>query len=283
MIRLRVRYGEASLAAKSVPGRRAFGVPERGPFDAPSAWLANLVLGNVEDAAVVELAMASIEIEALAPVLLCIHGAPCPIGDGTLSPALVGLGSGDRLAIGQPTQGCRAILALEGGAIETDGGFRPGRPRAPTQAGMIARLASSEWRGPVRFVPGPEADRFDIGAFEAAEFRVDPQSNRVGVRLVGPALTSSPEMASRPTAPGVIQIARGGQPIVIGPDGPTVGGYPRIGVVARCDLAKVAQARPGDLLSFKVIEVEEARRLSLTSRENAERRARQARTALGPI
>ena len=57
-------------------------------------------------------------------------------------------------------------------------------------------------------------------------------------------------MLSDGLLPGAVQVPAGGQPIVIMPDGPTTGGYPKPGVVASADVRLVAQARPGTRIRF---------------------------------
>ncbi len=82
----------------------------------------------------------------------------------------------------------------------------------------------------------------------AQERSLDPRIHR---RLSDPTLTPHPaEILSEPVLPGSIQVPAGGQPIVTMPDGPTVGGYPKIAVVDPADLWTVAQCRPGRSLRF---------------------------------
>jgi allophanate hydrolase subunit 2 len=68
--------------------------------------------------------------------------------------------------------------------------------------------------------------------------------------------------ADRPSAPaciGTVQLPAGGEPIVLLCDGPTVGGYARIGVVATADVGQLAQRRPGEVVRFQPIDLTEAR------------------------
>jgi len=85
-----------------------------------------------------------------------------------------------------------------------------------------------------------------------AGWTVRADSNRIGVRLDGPALARSrdDELPSEPTLPGAVQVPHDGQPIVLGPDAPVTGGYPVIAVVHRDDLSVAAQLRPGDTVRF---------------------------------
>ena len=76
-------------------------------------------------------------------------------------------------------------------------------------------------------------------------------SDRVGVRLDGPALERSRqgELPSEAVLPGALQVPPDGRPILFGPDAPVTGGYPVIAVVTALDRA--AQLRPGDRLRFR--------------------------------
>ena len=104
----------------------------------------------------------------------------------------------------------------------------------------------------IRVTRGPHADRFaDPDALSRGAYVVSERSDRSGTRLVGPPLTASEgEILSYGLAPGAIQVPRGGEPIVALADGGTTGGYPVIAVVIAADIGSVAQALPGDRLSF---------------------------------
>jgi allophanate hydrolase subunit 2 len=105
---------------------------------------------------------------------------------------------------------------------------------------------------PIRF--GPRADWFTDAArqlLETAVWTVRPDSDRVGVRLAGPALERARpgELPSEPTLPGALQVPGDGRPILFGPDAPVTGGYPVLAVVL--DLGPAAQLRPGDEVRFR--------------------------------
>jgi len=100
----------------------------------------------------------------------------------------------------------------------------------------------------VLVVPGPDLDCFAPAALEtllASEFLVDARSDRVGIRLSGPALARVGDDlgVSGPMVRGAIQVPSSGAPIVLGPDHPTTGGYPVLAVVAVASLG-VLGARP---------------------------------------
>jgi biotin-dependent carboxylase-like uncharacterized protein len=105
----------------------------------------------------------------------------------------------------------------------------------------------------LRVMPGPEYEQFTISAREllwSAPWRVTPQSNRMGSRLGGPELKRrrAVDMLSAGVIPGTIQVPPSGQPIILMGDAQTTGGYPRIGVVIRADLWKLAQTPLGGTL-----------------------------------
>jgi biotin-dependent carboxylase-like uncharacterized protein len=116
--------------------------------------------------------------------------------------------------------------------------------------------------GPIRFVAGPDLRHLPAGAvaaLEAAAWTVDGASDRMGVRLAGPPLAPGAEILSHPLVPGAIQVPSGGLPIAMLVDGPTVGGYPVVGVVPRAELPRLGQLRPGDRVAFAAIDADEAR------------------------
>lgn len=101
----------------------------------------------------------------------------------------------------------------------------PGRP---------TRLIGSAY--PFRVIAGPESIPGALEALMLADHRISPASNRVGTRLDGPALPTAPGTgSSRPMVRGAIELPPDGHPIVLGPEHPTTGGYPVIGVIATAD------------------------------------------------
>src|SRR5690606_3049013 len=89
---------------------------------------------------------------------------------------------------------------------------------------------------------------------------VSPDSNHIGIRLNGPALTNySPKhVLSRGIGIGAIEIIPSGQPIVLHRGRGVTAGYPIIGVVTTVDLSMLGQVRPGDTVKFIYITIEEA-------------------------
>jgi biotin-dependent carboxylase-like uncharacterized protein len=108
---------------------------------------------------------------------------------------------------------------------------------------------------PIRVVPGPDLDRFDPAALQAlldGGFTVDARSDRVGIRLIGSPLACIGEETgwSVPMVRGAIQVPPDGQPIVLGPDHPTTGGYPVLATVVRADVGALAARPVGAMIRF---------------------------------
>jgi allophanate hydrolase subunit 2 len=112
--------------------------------------------------------------------------------------------------------------------------------------------------GQLRVIPGPHWAAFTEAArkhFESQPYQVTPQSDRMGIRLKGPALMleQAMELVSEATVFGTVQVPPDGQPIVLMADRQSAGGYPKIGYVASADLPLLAQAMPGDELRFEAV------------------------------
>ena len=104
-------------------------------------------------------------------------------------------------------------------------------------------------------IPGPRADWFDLDALLRASWRVSAASNRIGTRLEGPPLerVRREELLSEGVVTGALQVPPGGQPILLGPDHPTTGGYPVVAVVCDADLPRAAQLAPGSTVQFSIV------------------------------
>ena len=141
------------------------------------------------------------------------------------------LRSGDRLPLGDAP------------AIDVDAPRAPGWWLAPE-----ADLAAD---APIRYVPAEDAGI----ALSEGEWRIDPRSDRQGLRLDGtPLPVDGAERISAPVAPGTIQLPPDGRPIVLLADAQTVGGYLRLGHVVAADLPRLAQRRAGDRLRFAAVD-----------------------------
>lgn len=170
---------------------------------------------------------------ALPPVL----GSRATYLAAALGPLPRSLLSGDDLPLGEAALGVEAA----------------GRRVAPPAYGRSARA-----------IAGPHDGRFgdeSVSAFFAAPFTVLPESDRMGVRLSGPALVPPAEdLLTCGIVAGSVQVPRGGAPIVLLADHQTTGGYPIIATVIHADLGIVAQSGPGEYLRFERVTAGQAHR-----------------------
>jgi len=272
-------------------GYRRFGVPPGGAFDQESYLLGCALAGCEAGSLAIELSNAAVEIAFMAATRLSVLGAETIIEvDPDPGPQAADIRSippnsafdvsrGASLRIAAPRQGLRVYLCVAGGWIP-DGIDSPlarsgsrlsaGEALDHTEAspsGTIQRLAdppSSLRDGPIRVLPIPNSKLQTPNS----ELTISHSSDRTGIRLDGLEPVAIEEHPSEPACPGAIQITPSGQLIVIGPDGPTIGGYPKVGVVCSADLDRLAHLRPGQEVKFAEIDLETARRL------DAEREAR---------
>ena len=138
----------------------------------------------------------------------------------------------------------------------------PARGAGVELAGRV--IAPPSYDGPVRAVAGPHDDRFDgtsVARFFTSAYVVLAESDRMGVRLDGPAIPPREgELLTCGIVSGAIQVPSGGAPIVLLADHQTTGGYPIIATVVTADLGRVAQATAGEELRFSRVTMEAASR-----------------------
>jgi antagonist of KipI len=114
---------------------------------------------------------------------------------------------------------------------------------------------------------GPQARWFGDELYAAA-YQVTEESNRMGLRLRGPAIASpAGHMVTEGVPLGAVQIPPEGQPIVLFVEHQTTGGYPKPANVISADLWRVGQLRPRDEVRFSRVTMEEA--LELLRRQEA--------------
>jgi biotin-dependent carboxylase-like uncharacterized protein len=272
----------ASLQDRGRHGWRRWGVPISGPMDRHSAACANRLLDNERGSPVIELLSQGAKFEVLENVWVAICGAAteCSIPAWRAHRAAVG----EIISVRHCRAGMWSYLAVEGGFAE-DPIFgsasyyaranlgrkleknaileRQANTRFQLPGGVSGRVASwtDRWdftQSPkIRVFPGPQWKSFSLAdreVFLTESWKVSPRSDRVGYRLEGPTLKADPaEIDSEAVRLGSIQVPENGQPIITMPDGPTVGGYPKIALVDELDLPWVAQSRPGQSVRFQLL------------------------------
>jgi KipI family sensor histidine kinase inhibitor len=268
-------------------GHRARGVPLSGAADAFALRMVNALVGNAENAAALEFTLTGPDLKFSHDTVIALGGAKFgkfPLWQPMKAPA------GATLSLGPARRGCRGYLAIAGGFAVPEvlgssstylraglGGYEGRAMRAGDRLSVaeVKREVVGHWHIDERILPayspspelrvvrGAQAGEFGRALFEA-EFRVTPQSDRMGVRLHGPALARSvsTDLASTTVVPGTVQIPPDGHPIVLMADAQTIGGYPQAAHVITVDLPLLAQLRPGDAVRFREITLAEAHRLA---------------------
>jgi biotin-dependent carboxylase-like uncharacterized protein len=284
-------------------GRRgvaAVGVPAAGPADPVSFDLANRLVGNAARAGTLELTGGGTRLRCLGEShVAVVGGAPEVRVDGSPAPAgqLLPLAAGQVLDVGRQHGGCRSYVSVAGGFFGPEwfgsaaSDELTGLGAGPLTAGAV--LQAGAWTPPLgdhllagwatdvdtsspvelRVVPGPHAEQFDgdaLARLGAAVFVVEPASNRVGLRLRAapgaPALRGGPGgggLDSQGVVTGAVQVPPDGDPVVLGPDHATLGGYPVVAVVASADHGRLGQCAPGTrvhLVPVTADDADEARR-----------------------
>jgi urea carboxylase len=290
---------------QDLPGRIGYwqvGVPPSGPMDAVSFRAANIAVGNPEGAPALEATLSGPSLRFTAETVVAVTGAGVPlfVDDVTVpmwEPIVVPAGGVLRVGAAEGP-GIRTYLAIRGGldvpaylgsaSTFTLGGFGGHGGRAlvggdvlrPGTAGDAAPAPIYPARRPhltghwqLAVTEGPHAapeffTREDIDELYAAEYRVQVNSARTGVRLSGPrprwARTDGGEAGLHPSnihdtpyAVGALDFT-GDTPVLLGPDGPSLGGFVCPVVVASGDLWKLGQLRPGDTVRFVPVREEDA-------------------------
>lgn len=276
-------------------GYQQYGVPVAGAMDSFALRAANLLVGNDQTAACLEMAFLGPTLTVLADTAIAVTGAdfavqrngrPLPLWRTVLVQA------GDTLVFGGARHGCYGYLAVAGGidvpvVMGSRATYLRGRlgglaGRALQTGDVIHSLPAAATREEkifapeyipaystpivVRAVPGPQEDYFTPAAVETfftALYRVTKQADRMGYRLEGPQLAhrERADIISDGVSLGAVQVPGHGMPIVMMADRQTTGGYPKIATVISCDIGRLAQARPGAAVRFQRVTVTQAQEL----------------------
>lgn len=265
-------------------GLSHFGIAQGGPVDDYSYCWANHLIGNRPNSPTLEITLGQVELLIHDTCQLAIAGGELgarldgqPISNWSSFVAR----SGQTLTFSLAKNGLRSYLAIKGGfdvpeqlgscaTVMRDGlgGLSNGQPlvegdvlhfhhhpisQKPVQ--MTFRY-KPDYNLPLtlRVIEGYQVNDFDrdeIARFYQQEFEVSQLIDRMGYRLTGGQITPpSSEYLSEGIALGSIQIPPNGEPIILLNDRQTIGGYPKFGCVARIDLPRLAQSKPGQKVKF---------------------------------
>ncbi|MFW2830555.1 urea carboxylase [Sphingomonas sp. ID0503] len=300
---IRVVAGGTATTVQDWPGRQglwAIGVPPSGPMDDRSFRLGNLLLGNPEGTAGLEVTVTGPTLSFNAPARLCLMGADFGAkldGVAVERGVPIDVAAGQTLALGRVSGGGMRGYILFAGGLDIapylgshstfELGQFGGHAARRLLAGDTLHLGGAEtgtavvpealpslgtsWTIRVLYGPHGAPDFFTAGDIEeivAADWQVHYNSNRTGVRLIGPkphwARTDGGEAGLHPSnihdnpyAIGAVDFT-GDMPIILGPDGPSLGGFVCPFVIIAADRWKIGQLSPGDRLRFVPVTAEDA-------------------------
>ncbi|MEK5230433.1 biotin-dependent carboxyltransferase family protein [Lysinibacillus sp. FSL K6-0232] len=273
-----------------------YGISASGAMDKLSLRIGNILVGNHDDEAAIEITLMGPHLKFLESGIIAITGADIEAklnGEPVPLWTSIKVEKGDELTFGFATgYGCRAYIAIAGGvdvpvvlgskSTSLRAGFGGINGKALQSKDIISigdtvdvsvgRIVPVEYRPnfskhrPIRFILGPQADEFETTELEkfcTSSYKVLNESDRMGFRLEGVSISHKvgPDIISDYITMGSIQIPGNGQPIVLMADCQMTGGYTKIGVVTDVDLPYLAQKKPGDTICFEKINIEEAQQL----------------------
>jgi biotin-dependent carboxylase-like uncharacterized protein len=270
-------------------GRLRDGMSWKGPADPLAARVANAIVGNEPNAGTIEVVALPLQMVPSTEILVCVTGATANVtADGATVPqwAPVRISANTTFRLDTIRLGLRVYVAIRGGvsaphpdehqaldsAIPADGWLMIGdrlsvgpEPDLRPMAGALPSALIPEYGSPWRLdvTHGPDLNTLP-GALKLlcdSDYRVRPESNKVGIRLVGPAIRSSSrrrELLSRGVAVGAVEILPNGEPLILGPSHSVTAGYPVVAVVVRPHTNRLGQLRPGDIVRFRLTDLHSA-------------------------
>ncbi len=285
-------------------GYQHMGIPVSGALDNFAFSIANLLVGNHENTAALEITIVGPSLEIRKEMNIALAGAEMGIlvnGRPVDEWCSIHVKPGDIVDIGQVKAGCRAYLAVSGGfevpkimgsystyAGAGIGGFKGRQLKKDDELNTFeVPCKENKVRMPeklipqypedivVRAIPGPQDDFFDMGikTIFQHEYMVTAKADRMGYRLNGktiPIKNGMPKsIISEPSVPGSIQIPPDEQPIILLLE-QTVGGYAKIATIISTDISIVAQATPGDSIQFEQIDINTAHNLVAENKKKME-------------
>ncbi len=275
-------------------GYLRYGVTPAGPMDWAAFRTANLAVGNDDRAAAIEIPVGGLKIVCEgAPLWVAYAGGEFVWHrDGELLPnaARIFCEPGMSLEARAGQSGAFTYLAVDGGfatpvtmgsrATHTrsgiggiegrmlkEGDILPAASSGANRTGNFEAAIGAPWlaqQEPLRVVLGPQDDYFTpeaLDLFFASEFALTAMADRMAYRFEGPEIASARgyDIVSDGIALGAIQIPGDKRPLVLMADRQPTGGYPKLGTIARADIGRLAQMRPGETCRFKMASAEEAR------------------------
>lgn len=294
MISIMVPGPLSTIQDAGLTGYQDSGFQETGAADRDSMRRANLLAGNPQGEAVIEMTLMGVTCYFLAGCVIAVTGAdisPEINWESVPMNTAIEVKKGDTFSASYALGGCRAYMAVAGGfdiplvmgsrstnlKLKSGGfegrklmagdiiNFRKKFSSLPKMNKRVLPHAAYDVPATLRVVMGPQDDYFTqkgIDTFIGGEYTVSQNSDRMGIRLTGKAIepVNGVDIISDGIAYGSVQIPSNGQPIILGADRQTTGGYAKIATVISVDMPGAAQLKPGDRVNFEAISVNEAQK-----------------------
>ena len=273
-------------------GYSHYGVSSSGAADDLSFRLGNLIVGNKENLAAIEMTLLGGDYKFDIDANISLTGSKFDAkieGESLHFYKNIPIQSGQVLSIGQSLQGSRCYLAVRGGIDINDvlsaktthltskiGGV-DGRSLKKDDVLIIGK--EQKLLNPINInemldinmsklliIKGLQSNYISKSTWKTflnQEYIVSNLSNRMGIRLEGNSLKldNENEIITEGVPLGAIQLPSNGYPIISFVEHQTTGGYPKIANVISSELHKVGQLKPGDKFQFELVSLEEAEAL----------------------
>jgi antagonist of KipI len=273
-------------------GYQQYGVPPSGALDNYAFRIGNLLVGNQETAASLEITLFGCQLRVLQDTTVAVTGADLGAtlnGNPISMWESIPVRRGDIISFPLPKSGCRAYLALTGGinvhlvmssaatytrasigglegrALRKGDILQTGKPvPAPKRARVPSEyIPLYQQQIELRVILGPQDNCFTedgIRTFLQSEYTVSTQADRMGFRLVGPKIQhrETADIISDGIPLGAVQVPGDGLPIILLADRQTTGGYTKIATAISVDISKLAQAKPDYKVRFRQVSEDEA-------------------------
>ena len=271
-------------------GQSALGLTTGGPMDPQSAYWANRLLSNSQDATLIECSVGGLQLKANGNSYIAVTGANAALtinGNAAELWTTLQVRNGDIIELAMASQGLRCYVAIAGGfkvkpqfgstatvLREGIGGLNGNKLQAGDKLAAQTVNTLQRQRLAARYRPQFNQtltlrliEGYQAGSFSSTErqrfylhsYKVTPQADRMGYKLSGAAIQcQQTQLLSEGICYGAVQIPPDGQPIVLLNDRQTLGGYPKIGSVLSLDCALLAQAGAGTTVYFTPISPEQA-------------------------
>jgi Allophanate hydrolase subunit 2 len=266
----------STIQDKGRVGGRRYGIPSSGALDVRSYFAANKLVGNAINAPAIEVIAGNFSIIFKNYAEIAITGARCKAyldNNKVELDKCIDVDKGSRLLLSIPEYGFINYIAVRGGfwgeeVLSSRSTYVPGRfggswGRALTSNDILSTLdmTGNGYSKPSNFelssrIKVKEGFHLNEGIREwmtSQKFIIEAESDRMGYRLSPQfELPSSlhKEIVTIPVFPGMIQLTKSGELVVVNKDGQTTGGYQVIGVMNEEELGNLVQLGPGAEVEF---------------------------------